>query len=353
MANQLSLFVIGNQNWNTASRMKGAKRNGYQITWSVPFWGQGLPIWRRVPQYRLRNGFDIISYNRALLAGAVEAKPDIVWVEEPIFTYADTLEAIRRSTGATLVCAYSDDPRNPDVKSRHFDHSVPIYDVIFTTKDELLQLYFDQGCRCPAKFWKGFDPERIYPLELTKEEYNQYASDVAFIGHADFVRGRSTRLKPLLAIAWEVPNMKIWGRTWSKVNWPADLSHVIHPYQIDGLDYTRAICASKITLQIPPRSNHDTHSSRSVEIPACRKMMLAERTVDHQILFEEDKEAVFFSSIPELIDKTKYYIMNEPARERIAQAGYERCLRSGYSNYERIKQMLFLVEMVREGKWVG
>jgi spore maturation protein CgeB len=353
MNSQHKIFVVGHYVWNTASRMRGASQAGWDITWSVPFWGEGMTACRRYPQYRLRTGPDVYLYNHALLEGAIQSQPDIVWVEEPIFTFADTLQAIRRHTGATLVCAYSDDPRDPAKKSRHFDKAVPLYDVIFSTKDELLQLFFNQGCRYPSKFWKGYDPERIYPIKLTEEEYSQYASDVAFIGHADFVKGKSTRLLPLLAIAREVQNMKIWGKTWSKVHWPADLSQVIHPYQIDGLDYSRAICASKVVLQIPSRLARDTHSSRSVEIPACQKMMLAERTVDHQVLFEEDKEAVFFSSILELIDKVKYYIKNDQARESIAQAGYERCLRSGYSNYERMKQMLVLVEKIREGRWVG
>ena len=108
-----------------------------------------------------------------------------------------------------------------------------------------------------------------------------------------------------------------------------------------------------MAIQIPSRLAHDTHSSRSVEIPACRRMMLAERTTDHQILFEEDKEAVFFNSIQEMVDKAKYYIKHESVREKIAQAGYERCMRSGYSNYERARQMLELVEKVRRGKTLG
>lgn len=343
MLNRLRLFIIGYRCWNTASRMRGAVQAGWEVTWSVPFWGDYLPNWRRVPQYRLRFGPDINRYNLALQKGAFDAKPQVVWVEEPIFTYPKTLAAIRHSTNAILVCAYSDDPRDPAKKSRNFNRSISLYDVIFSTKDELLQLYFDRGCRCPAKFWKGYDPERIYPMELSREEYDQYISDVAFIGHADFVKGKSTRYKPLITLACEVPHMKIWGKSWSRVPWPAELAHVIHPYQIDGLDYTRAICASKVLVQIPSRLARDTHSSRSVEIPACRKMMLAERTSDHQLLFEEDKEAVFFSSLPELVDKAKYYVKNDHPRERIAQAGYERCLRSGYSNYERIKQMLDLV----------
>ena len=315
------IFVIGNRNWNTLSRMVGAERAGWDVSWSVPFWGSGLLLWRRYLQYRWRTGPDVDRYNRALLAGATSAKPGIVWVEEPIFTYASTLREIQERTGATLVCVYSDDPRDPAKKSRHHDEAVTTYDVVFATKDDLLQRYFDAGCRGPAKFWKGFDPERIHPVALTDEDTREYGSDTTFVGHADFVGGRPARLTPLLAVAREIPGTKIWGRSWAKVSWPKDLTSVVHPYQIDGLDYTKAICAAKVAIQLPSRLARDTHSSRSVEIPACRTFMLAERTVDHQTLFEEDKEAVFFGSIAELVEKAKY-LRGPRCRERAHRHGW-------------------------------
>ncbi|MBI5648840.1 MAG: glycosyltransferase [Chloroflexi bacterium] len=353
MSDSQRLFIIGDCHWNTASRAVGAKMAGWEVLWSIPSWTNELPVWRRVLQYRFRDGPDIYKYNRSVVTGAIQAKPNVVWVEDPMFLYVSTLRTIREKIGATLVCAYSDDPRDPAKKSRHFDQAVSTYDVIFTTKDELLQRYFDAGCHCPAKFWKGYDPERIRPVNLTTADLENYQSAVTFIGHVDFVHGHATRLAPLASVARAVPGTKIWGCSWRHVKWPNDLPNIIRPHQIDGLEYSKAICAAKLTIQIPSRLARDTHSSRSVEIPACGTMMLAERTTDHQILFEEDKEAVFFGSVSELVDKAKYYVAYEKEREKIAKAGYERCLRSGYSNYERMKQMLGLVQKVRDRNWIG
>ena len=69
-------------------------------------------------------------------------------------------------------------------------------------------------------------------------------------------------------------------------------------------------------------------------------MLLADRTEDHLSSFEEDKEAVFYSSSEELVDKAKFYLRNEPLREKIAAAGYRRCISSGHSNHDRIRLML-------------
>ncbi len=71
--------------------------------------------------------------------------------------------------------------------------------------------------------------------------------------------------------------------------------------------------------------------------------MLGERTDEHLELFEEGKEAEFFSTNEELLEKVQYYLKHEDERKTIAQNGRERCLRSGYSNHDRIKQMLATV----------
>ena len=53
--------------------------------------------------------------------------------------------------------------------------------------------------------------------------------------------------------------------------------------------------------------NRDKITTRSIEIPACRGFMLAERTKAHENLFQENIEADLFSNNNELYEKIKYF----------------------------------------------
>jgi spore maturation protein CgeB len=69
-------------------------------------------------------------------------------------------------------------------------------------------------------------------------------------------------------------------------------------------------------------------------------MLLADRTEEHCAFFEEGKEAEFFSSSEELIEKAKFYSGDEVARRRIAEAGLQRCVTSKYAYTHRLKAVL-------------
>ena len=68
--------------------------------------------------------------------------------------------------------------------------------------------------------------------------------------------------------------------------------------------------------------------------------MLAERSVEHERLFKDGKEAVFFESNEELLTKTRYFLEHDEERTQIAKAGYERTRSGGYSHKDRMGGML-------------
>jgi spore maturation protein CgeB len=112
-----------------------------------------------------------------------------------------------------------------------------------------------------------------------------------------------------------------------------------------GDEYAKGMCAFDINLCFLRKINRDLQTTRSIEIPACGAFMAAERTAEHLALFVEGKEAVFFRSNDELIEKCRYYLDHPEERMRIAAAGRQRCLSAGYSNHDRMKAMLREIPM--------
>jgi len=107
-----------------------------------------------------------------------------------------------------------------------------------------------------------------------------------------------------------------------------------------GDDYAKALSAFDINLCFLRKCNRDLQTTRSIEIPACGAFMLGERTPEHLRLFEEGKEAEFFSNERELMDKCRYYLEHPEDRLKIAQNGYLRCQRGGYCYQERLQNVL-------------
>jgi spore maturation protein CgeB len=333
----MRILYYGPKDGNSYSRFRGIQLLGHEVE-SVfekdPIRSSGRII--RGIESRLHNGPVTMKLNKVFLQRAKEFKPDLLWVEKGKSIYAKTLKQVKEQLGCLMVNSYSDYFLYKH--SRHYTKSISLYDHIFTPRDANFSEYYQYGAKAVSKFWKGFDQETLFPVELTPEDRANYETDVTFIGHCE-----PNRIKGLSALAKTVENMKVWGPGWGRHILPARLKKKVQFRSVWNEEYRKALCGAKIVVNYLSIWNRDTQSSKSFEIPACAAFMLSERTQDLLALFQEDKEAVFFSSSDELIEKVHFYLRHDDLRKQIAQAGYQRCLTSGYSNYDRIKSMLDVV----------
>ncbi|MEW6107753.1 MAG: glycosyltransferase [Nitrospirota bacterium] len=265
--------------------------------------------------------------------------PDITLFYQGHYFDQQTIEQIRP---LTFVAGYhNDDPFGtrktmlryrlllPALQSYHGFH------VYRTCNIEEARAY---GVKNVGVLMPYYLPGLDYPRELSNEEWKRFGSDVIFAGHAE----NDIRVSCITASVRAGVNLHLHGedRFWKSIL-PEDVHKKVKPIKkVMGEDYRKALSGAKIAACFFSKWNRDQYTRRSFEIPACRVFMLSERTRAMQDLYEEGKEAEFFSTTDEFMDKVRFYLKHENLRNQIAEAGRQRVISSGHDIYSRMKQWM-------------
>ncbi len=273
--------------------------------------------------------------NAAMLTMAALHRPEAVLVDKGTVIKRATLMEIKSLLPNAVLAHFNpDDPFGGYGKRgwSRFLQSLDAYDVHFVPRKVNISEYRKRGAQrviAEVPSW-GYDPEIHQPRIPSADFRRRFAADIGFVGN--YERERAGLITAMGASGLQV---RVVGQ------WPQHAigSNVLYTRDfVRDEDYAMSLQCFKIALCFLRKNNRDLHTSRSVEIPACGAFMLAERTSEHAALFEEDREAAFFSSTEELLDKARFYLSNDALRRKIAEAGRMRCERSGYSNDEVMRR---------------
>jgi spore maturation protein CgeB len=310
-------------------------------------------------QQRMNRGPLITRLNEVVVRAARAQRPDLVWAEKQEHLRPETLEEVRRIGGRLL--HYTPDPyfSLSWKRTKLLDACLPLYDYVVTSKSYELSDY-QRICRQVVYMPLGY-AEAIHRPVLPSDQraYHSFASDIGFVG------GWEPRREVLLdAVAGIGCRLKIWGYSWDHLvdgRWNPRRAYRLRmlagrePFRIQrnerlagalqggevyGDAYAWALTGARISVGFLRMVCPDQHTTRTFEIPACGSMLLADRTEEHQSFFEEGKEAEFFSSKEELLEKVEYYLRHEAVRARVAGAGYLRTMKSRYSYTDRLLDVL-------------
>lgn len=321
------VLYIGNlrEGGNGRDRMAILSSQGYETEGfdTRPYRAAGPRMLRSLTS-RWQIGPVIASLNRALEARARQGGFDIVFVDKGTILRPHSLRALKAASSRKIAVHYTPDAAFVDNRSRAFFKAIPDYDLLVTTKPFEMEEYRKAGARDLLLIHQGYGP-RIDP-GLATDIPEELHSEVVFIGHCQPHYAR------MLEAAAAVAPLSIWGPGWPgyavKNAWARD---VVRGPGLYGSDYARALGGAKIAIGLLSKRVPETTTTRSFEIPAMGTMLLAERTADHQALFDEGREAEFFDSPEELAEKLKRYLADETARASIAAAGEQKCCDAGYS----------------------
>ncbi len=342
-------------------RMKALRRLGHEVigvhtneAWMQASW------FARQWQRRLQIGPVIDAINAKVLAAARRFQPELVWGEKQEYLRVETLHGLR-NLGARLVHFTPDPYFFLDWKrTRLMDAAMKEFDALVYCKSYERTSYEAMGK--PLVYMPlGYCDEVHRPLPSNNPRWH---CDLGFLG------GWEPRREELLALLVEAgQDLKIWGGYWDFLQdgcWSlrrkiildqlaGGAAYRIHRNEklvacwqgreVYADDYARALTGSKIGIGFLRKVCPDQHTTRTFEIPACGSMLLADRTPEHMEFFAEGKEAEFFSSKEEMLDKARFYSRNTSVRERIAQGGYDQGIKGGYSYIVRLRSVLSVLRL--------
>jgi spore maturation protein CgeB len=294
-------------------------------------------------EYRLKWGPRLFSMNSDLIRSVKEFQPHIFFAYRPTHIFPSTIEKIKKITPETTLVQYcNDDPFSKNAgkfRWRHLIRGIPCYDIHFVYRHHNINDFKKRGAKKVELLRSYYIAERNYPVELQPED-QRFVCDVVFAGHyeADF------RVNYLESIMVSGVKLNLFGGGWKNarpVLSPNSPLQALYPIiHVGDEDYRKAFSGAKIALCFLSKLNRDTYTRRNFEIPATGAFMLSEYSDDLATLFEEGKEAEFFRSKEEMLNKISYYLTHDAERQEIARRGCERALRDGHDVTARMNQMV-------------
>lgn len=236
-----------------------------------------------------------------------------------------------------------DDPTGPRDGPRFaaYRQAAAHYDLLVVVREDNLPELRTLGAKNVLRVNRSADEVNHAPRVLGDEDRARWRSDVLFLG--TWFPERGPFLRELIRLG--VP-LTIRGPHWDKApEWP-DLKAHWAGGAIGGDDYARAIQCARVNLGLLSKENRDQHTTRSLEIPALGALLCAERTPEHQAMYEEGHEALFWSDVAECADVCRMALQDEALRQSIADAGHQRYLLDGNRNQAVMRSIVEAAEAV-------
>lgn len=234
-----------------------------------------------------------------------------------------------RAWSNRIVNYNNDDPFGKRDRNKWLTYlkAVPHYDLIIVIRDVNVSEAYQYGAKQVLRVFRSADEIEHYPLFLNDQDTLKWNNDVVFIG--TYMPERSPFLCSLVEAGLPV---SIYGGLWhNSPEWPT-LQKVWKGSVILGADYSKAIQCAKVCLGFLSKGNRDLHTGRSLEIPTLGGLFCAERTLEHENLYQEWEEAVFWSDAEECIQVCQRLLADEPLRRKIAAQGRLRALKNNQMN---------------------
>jgi len=316
-------------------------RLGHEVTLLDPY--RALPAGRVVSPLlaqwnRYTGGLGLVEVVRRWVLRQIGGSQfDLAWVDHGAMVGRSLVRDLKARI-PRVVCYCIDDPfGGRDVTLwREFVQALPCYDLLVVVRTPNVDEAYRDGARRVMRVFMSADEVAHRPRELSASDFEQWRSEVLFVGTAFPERG------PFLAqlVKLGVP-LTLYGNRYDRLpEWPILKSYWRAADASSTDSYAKAISAAKVCLGLLSRGNRDLHTTRSMEIPSLGGVLCAERTPEHSALYDEGVEAVFWSSAEECATRCFELLGDETRRKAIAEAGRARFLKNPWRNDRVVQDIL-------------
>lgn len=291
---------------------------------------------------KLKTPLNHNKVNNNIIAKVLDFKPEVVFIVKGNNIYPWTLKKIKKiNPNISLISWSLDDMYAWHNRSIYYTFGIKYYDLVFTSKSYNVLELEKLGAKKVCFLYQAYSKTK-HLIEKVPD-YSNIKRDVLFIGYAESERFES--IKFLVENGIEV---HVFGTGWELLKKNNNYENLyIHSRDLLGAEYREFISSSKINLCFLRKINRDLHTSRSLEIPACGGFMVAERTREHEDLFNEKIESAYFSNNNELLRVVKYYLANEKERNKMTKCALRKCQSMDYSYDSMLKKILITAESAK------
>jgi len=330
----MKVIVLGaHQSFNLEQYVVTALETlGYEVKFCgyrefVP--GFANPLRMAISRSRLARGVAapllLRRYNEFVKTVGIQFAPGLVLSVKGEAVLPQTVEWLRRKTGAVTALWYPDDPRYFDSLARVI---APHYDFVFTASQKAIWKYKDLGVRV-GHLPFACDPSVHKPFSKIEAETNPFALDLCFVG--TFSRRRYAIIETLEASGLRV---HVWGPYWSFFK----RSRTVHG-PVYGPEMAKVLSASRIVLNIHDETDVNFKPNMRVfEVAGCRSFLLTDMAFGLEKMFEVGGEVLCYNDSKQLIELVSRFLGLPKEREIIASRAQKRAYNE-HTYVERVRSL--------------
>lgn len=307
---------------------------GMEWDWidTYPPMRDSAPVWRSLA-FRYHRGKTVGAINELVAKRVARIRYDLVWIDKGVFLERSTVELVRRA--ARRLVHYTPDTAFHANRSRHFNASLPLFDLAITTKSFELDEYHRRiGAGRTLVTTQGYDKSVHYP----RVPDSARRREAVFVGLAE--PAREGCIATLLNCGIPV---RLAGHGWgSFVRRRRNQSLLtFEGDEVFGDDYARMLSSAWIGLGLLSKRFPELHTTRTFEIPACGAVLATERNAETRKFLAGD-EALFFENSDDLASGV-IRLFSEDGTDALAamgRAGRHRVERDGRDNKSILRTVM-------------